>query len=67
MSHHQGASEPQILLFPQAFISQSQKWICKGYIKTNDILLLTVQASKVILTRGSKIYPIKEAGACHLC
>lgn len=54
MPHHQGVSEPQILLFRQAFISQSQKWSCKGCIKTNEILLVTVQASEVTLTRGAK-------------
>lgn len=32
----------------------------KDIIKTNKILLVTVQASKVILTRGSKIYQLKK-------
>lgn len=54
MTHHRGASEPQILLFPQAFISPVTKVELKRYIKTNEILLVTVQASKVILTRGAK-------------
>lgn len=46
--------------FSQVFISQLQKWSCKGCKKTYEILLVTVQASEEILTRGSKIYLNKE-------